>query len=177
MTRYYLDTNALYAFYRHNMVSLIRHPNYQHYQTLTGGTTLQQLTEQGGEFFVSRLTYLEFIGRLLRHARGKELKKRDLDLILEALERDIGQVFKFIPQTDRILHDAQALLLTHAQRGGCALDTNDAIHIATALSIQPAVTLITSDGGKAKGETLSKMKCVCQRVGLAFFDPELEQTN
>lgn len=120
--RYYLDTNALYAFYRHNMISLLRYPNYQHYETLTGGIKLQQLTQQGAEFFVSRLTYLEFIGVLLRHTRGKELKRRELDQILATLERDIKHLFKFIPQTDTILHDAQALLLTHAQRGGCALE-------------------------------------------------------
>lgn len=46
MKRYYFDTNALYAFYRQDMASLLRNPRYAHYQTLQGGAFLRRLVKQ-----------------------------------------------------------------------------------------------------------------------------------
>jgi len=173
MKRYYFDTNALYAFYRHKMVSLLRNPRYANYLDLQGGAFLQQLVKQNTEIFVSRLTCLEFISVLLKHERGKELKKvHEVDPLLALLKHDIEHTFRLEPQTEDTFLKAQELLLKHARRGGCALETNDAIHIATAMLMQPQAVLVTSDGGKQRGTNFSKMKCVCQRIGLEFFDPE-----
>lgn len=48
---------------------------------------------------MSRLTCLEFIGVLLRHERGKELRRiREVDPIIELLEQDFRGLFNSKPK-------------------------------------------------------------------------------
>lgn len=184
MERYYLDTNALYAFYRDGMGTLQRkHP---HYQAMTGGEKVRELSETA-QVYISELTYVEFIGRITRHSRTSiaqgsnkmELKKREIDTILEALRKDIGHSarhrFQLVPVAEDAYRYARELMLNHARgKGACGLDTNDALHIATAKMLQPPVTLVTSDGGKSRGLNTAKMKCACDCINLKYFDPELD---
>ncbi|MDM8547580.1 PIN domain-containing protein [Candidatus Venteria ishoeyi] len=240
MERYYLDTNALYAFYRDGMRTLQRkHP---HYQAMTGGEKVRELSETA-QVYVSELTYVEFIGRITRHSRTPigvasnkptpafneseinallqalhqvqglsetaqahisaltgdeflkcmmshsrkhskssnkmELRKLEMDTILEALRKDIGHSarhrFQLVPVAEDAYRYARELMLNHARgKGACGLDTNDALHIATAKMLQPPVTLVTSDGGKSRGLNTAKMKCACDCINLKYFDPELD---
>jgi predicted nucleic acid-binding protein len=179
--RYYFDTNALYAFYRDGM-SLTKHPNYKHYQDMKGGPIVVNLVKSSATtIYVSNLIYLEFLGVLMRHERtqrsGKwELKRKEVDCLIERLKEDIGTTarhyFQLVPTMDGVFQEARTLIIEHARRGQCALGTNDALHIAIAKLMQPKVILVTSDGGGQRGDTFAKMKCVCQRIGLEFFDPE-----
>jgi predicted nucleic acid-binding protein len=178
-TAYYLDTNALYAYYRDDMRGLQQQPGYQHYATLQGTEVIQALAETDAVLYVSSLTTVELVGQILRHERGKQIKSKHIDAILQRMRQDIGNHgrhrFRLIPVTDAVFAAGQELMLKCARRHGhnCGLDTNDALHIAVAQSLPPPIKLVTSDGGKAKGEKLAKMKCACQCIGLDFFDPEI----
>ncbi len=178
---FYLDTNALYAFYRDNRVSLTKHPNYQHYQDMKGGLIVRRLSSSTATIYVSNLTYLEFLSNLMRHERTQrngqwELSRREVNLLRERLKKDIGTTarhrFRLVPTIDGVFQYGRALMISHARRKQCELGTNDALHIAIAKLMQPKVILVTSDGGGQRGDTFAKMKCVCQRIGLEFFDPE-----
>ncbi|MCP4695997.1 MAG: type II toxin-antitoxin system VapC family toxin [Gammaproteobacteria bacterium] len=127
------------------------------------------------------MTYLEFLGNLMQHERTKhngqwELRPKEVNRLRERLKKDIGTTarhrFQLAPTMDGVFQYARALMTGHARRKQCELGTNDALHIAIARLMQPEVILVTSDGGRQRGDTFAKMKCVCQRIGLAFFDPE-----
>lgn len=178
---YYLDTNALYAYYRGDMRG-IHHPERQ----LRGCAAIQALAKTDAIIYVSSLTYVEFVGRLLRHERGKEIKPKRVDDILQRLRQDIGRNgrhrFHLVPIDDAMIAEAQTLMLRYARKNGCSLDTNDAIHIAAAQAITQTLSrpikMVTSDGGTKKNEKdrASKMKCVCEEeeVDLKVFDPEID---
>lgn len=180
--RYYLDTNALYAFYRQDMASLAKHSNYQHYRELRGGRFIRRLSSGSASVYVSDLTYLEFLGNLMRHERTQhngrwELSPREVKRIINRLKKDIGRTarhrFQLAPPIDDVVFRyARALMMDHARRYTCELGTNDAIHIAIAKLMEPPVILVTSDGGKKRGPNSAKMKCVCDRIGLQWLDPE-----
>jgi len=173
---YYLDTNALYAYYRGDMRGIV-HPERQ----LRGCAAIQALAETDAVIYVSSLTYVEFVGRLLRHERGKEIKLKHVNAILERMRQDIGRNarhrFHLVPIDDSIFIEAQTLMLSHARRNACSLDTNDAIHIAVAQKLPPPVSMVTSDGGTKKNENdrAAKMKCVCEAISLEVFDPEIDR--
>lgn len=166
----------MHSFYRDNMACLTKHPNYQHYQGMKGGLIVRRLTSSTATVYVSKLTYLEFLSNLMRHERTKELRVKEVNNLIDRLKKDIGTTarhrFQLVPTMDGVFQYARALMLRHARKNQCDLGTNDALHIAIAKLMQPEVILVTSDGGKQRGDTFAKMKCVCQRIGLAFFDPE-----
>ena len=168
MNRYYLDTNALYAYYRDGMKRLL------FLEPQLKGTAVIQALSNENLLFISSLTYTEFLGVLLRHERGGELRKAAIENILRRLRDDVVHrgTFQLVPVNDALFQEAQTLMLNYARKNGCSLDTNDALHLAIAKNIQPPVIIVTSDGGKKRGDNLSKMKCACERIGLQFFDPE-----
>jgi hypothetical protein len=88
--RYYLDTNALYAFYRDDMASLAKHPKYKNYQDMTGSLVMRRLTSCTATVYVSNLTYLEFLGNLMRHERTQrngqwELRRSEVNKLKRRL--------------------------------------------------------------------------------------------
>ncbi|MEN9849159.1 MAG: hypothetical protein RL368_1899 [Pseudomonadota bacterium] len=151
---YYLDTNAFFKFYfSPDEISKAQ---------------IRTLATDGATLCISNLTYLEFLGMLMRKYRNNELRKKTLGKIVAQLEEDVGteRRFHIIPVQEDIFSEARRLMLRYG--GDYALGTNDALHIVMAKTFSPEMIMVTSDGGKSDG----KMKGVCRELGLNIFDPE-----
>lgn len=159
LQRYYFDTNAL----------------IKHYISDKSETEIRRLS-CNATVYISNLTYLEFLGVVMRFFRSKELKKKQLSKIIERIEHDIGtnarHRFQLITTQENVFREARNLMRNYGTK--YELGTNDALHIVMARAMTPVVIVVTSDGGKNSG----KMKGVCKEIGLAVYDPEqpLEST-
>lgn len=151
--RYYFDTNAL----------------YKHYIFEQQPTTIHELSDNH-HVFISNLTYLEMLNVLMRHVRTKKIRRKSALRVMRKLEEDIGTTprhrFQLVAAPEGIFRTARVLIAEYAVK--YELSTNDALHIAIAKSLDPAVIMVTSDGGKGAG----KMKGVCAEIKLVVFDPE-----
>lgn len=155
---YYFDTNVL----------------HKHYVSEKAETDIRRLSINA-TVYVSNLAYLEVLNVFMRHYRQKQLKNKKLHSIIERLEHDIGTTsrhrFQLVVTQEGIFRYARALMMEHATT--FELSANDALHIAIAKTLTPAVIMVTSDGGKGAG----KMKGVCAKIGLEILDPERVTTS
>lgn len=154
---YYLDTNALWQFYRNDK----------------GTANVQGLVNRApGQVLISPLTTLEFIGVLMKYHRRRYIKRKQIHAIVRRLRRDSAlgrgqRPFQVIPLPEGCLGEAQGILLQHGCT--CNLQTNDALHLGIAARLNAAlpVVMVTSDGA---------LQTAAQRRGVSWYDPETGAT-
>ncbi|MCS6836993.1 MAG: type II toxin-antitoxin system VapC family toxin [Anaerolineae bacterium] len=157
MACYYFDTNALYKYYRGGE---------------KGAEALERMVGQS-LIFVSALTQLELIQVFFKEQRRGNLKKRAVQRLVEKMRRDTttdiqsSRPFKMTAFSLVCFEQAAALLLQHGS--DLAFGSLDALHLAIAQELQaaqPGVRMVTSDRG---------VKAVCERIKLAYVDPETDK--
>jgi len=149
---YYFDTNALWKYYLG--------------QLEYGYVALQQfMVEQNQPVLVSDMTLLEFVGRLTKGYRKKEIQKNHLRKILQKVRHDIEEthLFEITHIPTEAYNKAQELLINNPES---KFGSNDALHLAVVYNlhqINSGFTMVTFD---------EPMQRICQRIGLDFYDPE-----
>ncbi len=114
----YLDTSALVKLYVEE----------------SGSREVQGLLEQAGRAGTSRISYVEARAAFARRQREGALSKAHYQEVVKSLERD-WETFLLLDLTQPILRSADDLTERHALRA------YDAIHLATALSVRPALAM------------------------------------
>lgn len=153
-TRYYLDTNALWKFYRDEQ----------------GDLELRRLVSRSpSQVLLSPMTVIEFVSVLMEYYRKRLLKRKQVNTIAKRLRRDsaVGRTnrpFQVIPVPEGAFREAEGILLQYADRYSFA--SNDALHLAIVIrqSVNDPVVLVTSDGA---------FKNAAQQKGVTCCDPEL----
>ena len=151
--RYYLETNALFKFYRDE-------PGALHVRQLVAQCTSPAL--------VSSLTLLEFIGVLMKYHRKRQIKRREVNAIARRLRRDSGvgkttRRFQVIQMPETCYREAEGILLQHGRHD---VQTNDALHLAVVVKLNTAdqIKLVTSD---------KSLQHVARQRGIGCYDPEV----
>ncbi|MDZ4763160.1 MAG: type II toxin-antitoxin system VapC family toxin [Chloroflexota bacterium] len=162
MPSYYLDANALVTYYIET-------------EGATGKQNLRRLVSDH-QAYISPLTQLEFVHVLMKFTRKGLLRLSNAKSYVKELISDTqvtGQIvrrpFRMIDLPDGVFKRAERLLLDN---GDLSIGSADMLHIAIIEKQRAQIidlTMITSDGGATDG----KMKKVCQKIGIPFFDPEL----
>ena len=115
---YYLDTNALWKFYRQEK----------------GGLAIHRLVARSpSQVLLSPMTVIEFVSMLMEYYRKGLLRRKHVNAIARRLRRDsaVGRTnrpFQVIPVPEGAFREAEGILLQYADRYSFA--SNDALHLA-----------------------------------------------
>jgi predicted nucleic acid-binding protein len=163
MTYYYLDTNALFKYYR-------GHGDLRPLPSESGERRVRELVENHGAF-VSKLTTLEFIHLLMKNIRRGRLRQKHVRDAVERLRRDINtrpdsgsRPLTLIEFSQALFPRAEELLLMYADRFD--VGSTDMLHIALVEQRRRDsldLMMVTSDRG---------MINVCHQLELPFIDPQ-----
>lgn len=119
----YLDTNAYMLYYLDQQGS----------QQIRG-----MISNSLYDVWISNLTFLEFLGKLLKLYRKKQISKKLLRAIVRRIRRDIGtsdgRVFSLLEFPVKSLARAESILLSEGLNYG--IQVNDAIHLSIALFLK-----------------------------------------
>ncbi len=160
MTIYYFDANALWKFYKDEQ----------------GSINIRRLVSNSSDpIIISSLTGIEFVGILMKYFRQGYLKCREIRKLAERYRRDITiqdnqrRPFRMVDTSVKVFRAAENILLKNAAKSN--IGSKDGLHLAIMLELQnvyPEIIMVTSD---------SSMQAVCERISLAYYDPETDQTN
>ena len=144
-TYYYLDASATLKLYLTNEL---------------GTDFMRILLEDAAPnelFFISTFGVLEINAAIRRRIRDDRLMYEALRLFIQ----DLVRLFRVIPTSDGVLHQAMSVVENHRLRAG------DAIHLATALSIAaiaiPQVFIVSSD---------AELLEASEEAGIGALDPQ-----
>jgi len=154
--QYYFDANAL----------------FKYYQDEKGALKIRRLvTLAPNSVLVSQLSLLECFGIVVKRYRQKLLKRKNVKTMFKHLRKDARlntqhRPFEIIEMPEGVFRMAENILLQHALTFD--IGSNDALHIAIVKTLQSqslSPILVTSD---------KSMQRVCERLSIAFYDPESE---
>jgi predicted nucleic acid-binding protein len=152
----YLDTNALWKYYRDEL----------------GDLNVRRLVARvPRQVLISPLTILEFIGKLMKYCRKGQIKRSQVRAIAKRLRRDAAlgnshRPFRIVPIPQGAFREAQGILLEHGSRWD--FGANDALHLGIVLRLvgETPPVFVTCDGG---------LTLTAQRKLLSCYDPEKEE--
>ena len=145
-TYYYLDASATLKLYLTNEL---------------GTDFMRILLEDAAPnelFFISTFGVLEIDAAIRRRIRDDRLMYEALRLFIQ----DLVRLFRVIPTSDRVLHQAMSVVENHRLRAG------DAIHLATALDI----AAIADDSRVFMVSSDSELLEASEAAGIGALDPQ-----
>lgn len=170
---YYFDTNALWKYYRLSQTYPVENdvpPLNIEEKKEKGCLVIRRLVSNSlTSVLVSQLTILEMIGRLMRSRRQRHLKQKGLNKVVKRLRQDIcleekAHHFRLCSISADDFRLAESILLQYAYH--FSISSYDALHLAIVQKLHSydlTVTMVTSD---------NSLKRVCEKTGVAFYDPE-----
>jgi predicted nucleic acid-binding protein len=148
MPTYFLDSSALVKRYRKE----------------TGTARVLELRQSSAKMVIAALSCVETTSAIVRRGRVSGIAAELLDTALEALARDVRELFEVIDLSPSVLAKAADIARTHALRAA------DSIQLACAILARP-------EGGSAAEflfvSTDRELNAAAAAEGFVIFDPSL----